>query len=195
MPLLIDGHNLIGQMRDLSLSDPDDEAKLIRRLQAYALRTNKRITVVFDPGRSDDTSRLGSGKEQRGKLTVIYAPARSKADDVIRELVGETRDRQGLIVVTSDRAIASFTRQCGVRVQSSRSFIQQMNRDLAGTTGVVEKPNAGKAEVDAWADVFKEPVPSPKPVTPDMPRRSAAEMKRRKRAEQLKRQAKKRPLI
>jgi len=35
MPLLIDGHNLIGQIPDISLSDPDDEAKLVLLLRRY----------------------------------------------------------------------------------------------------------------------------------------------------------------
>ena len=39
MPLLIDGHNLIGHLPDLSLSDPRDEVKLVARLQAYAARS------------------------------------------------------------------------------------------------------------------------------------------------------------
>jgi len=33
MPYLIDGHNLIAQMPGFSLSDPDDEARLVLRLR------------------------------------------------------------------------------------------------------------------------------------------------------------------
>ncbi len=47
MPLLIDGHNLIGRLPDLRLDDPDDEAKLVARLRTYCARTRKRITAVF----------------------------------------------------------------------------------------------------------------------------------------------------
>ena len=50
MPILIDGHNLIGQMSDLSLADPDDEAKLLQRLRGYRNVANQPITVVFDSG-------------------------------------------------------------------------------------------------------------------------------------------------
>ena len=32
---LIDGHNLIGQLPDLSLTDPDDEAKLVQKLTGF----------------------------------------------------------------------------------------------------------------------------------------------------------------
>src|SRR5689334_18162465 len=98
MPLLIDGHNLIGQMHDLSLSDPNDEDKLIARLQALVDRVKKRMTVVFDPNPLDNTPRIGHGKSQHGALSVIYAPPGRKADDIIRTLVGDTKDRQGLTV-------------------------------------------------------------------------------------------------
>ena len=33
MPLLIDGHNLIGQIPELSLADEDDEGKLVMLLR------------------------------------------------------------------------------------------------------------------------------------------------------------------
>jgi hypothetical protein len=36
MPFLIDGHNLIGALPDLDLDDPDDEARLVERLQRLA---------------------------------------------------------------------------------------------------------------------------------------------------------------
>src|SRR5262245_8805655 len=38
MHLLVDGHNLIGQMPGLSLADPDDEAQLVLLLRGYAMR-------------------------------------------------------------------------------------------------------------------------------------------------------------
>ena len=64
MPILIDGHNLIGRLPAISLQDPDDEEKLARMLSSYRARTGKSITVVFDPGgeflyNSGDTNILG----------------------------------------------------------------------------------------------------------------------------------------
>ena len=167
MPFLIDGHNLIGQMRDLSLSDPNDEDKLIARLKQFAERADKRVTVVFDPNPNDTTPRIGHGRTRMGNLTVIYTPAGNKADDVIRNLVGDVKDKQGLIVVTSDAAVANFTRMTGVRVESAADFIKRLRTALANQPSA-EKPQAGHREVDNWSDVFKDPEPSAdyKPVTP-----------------------------
>ena len=188
MPWLIDGHNLIGQMHDLFLSDPDDEEKLILRLRTVAEKTLKRITVVFDPAQNDDRIHIGSGRSQHGRLTVIYAHGGTKADDVIRIHVEEAKDKQGLIVVTSDAAVADFTRRCGVRVQSSQEFIKWMKAQTADKSNADLKPVGSAKEVVNWADVFKEPDPIPnsvkKPIVP--PAKKGA-----KRSEQLKTQVKK----
>ena len=50
MPYLIDGHNLIGSLPGLSLADPEDERKLLDRLQGYARRSRRRMIVFFDQG-------------------------------------------------------------------------------------------------------------------------------------------------
>ncbi|HFC11885.1 MAG TPA: hypothetical protein ENJ56_03500, partial [Anaerolineae bacterium] len=51
MNYLIDGHNLIGKIADIQLSDPDDEAKLLLRLINWAaVGKNRRVIVVFDGG-------------------------------------------------------------------------------------------------------------------------------------------------
>jgi len=71
----------------LSLSDPDDESKLVSRLMALAERTHKRLTVVFDPNPLDKTPSIGHGRSQHGNVTVLFAPSGSKADDVIRHMV------------------------------------------------------------------------------------------------------------
>ncbi len=46
--ILIDGHNLIGRMPGLALSDPEDEAKLVALLKRYRARHKRDIVVVFD---------------------------------------------------------------------------------------------------------------------------------------------------
>lgn len=196
MPLLIDGHNLIGQMHDLSLSDPNDEEKLIARLKQFAERAGKHVTVVFDPNPHDTAPSLGHGKSRVGPLTVVYAHAGSKADDVIRARVSDTRDKQGLIVVTSDAAVANFTRMNGIRVESAKDFITRMNAQPSGAPDQHQKPAGSHREVESWADVFKEPEPQPgaKPVLPLM-EKAARKARKRKKAEQLAAQIRKvRPL-
>lgn len=194
MPFLIDGHNLIGHMPDLSLSDPNDEDKLIARLKLFAERANKRVTVVFDPNPSDTTPRIGQGRARLGNLTVLYALPDSKADDVIRSMVSEFKDKQGWIVVTSDAAVAGFTRATGIRVESCPAFLKRM-RAAVTNRPTTEKPQAGAREIDNWADVFKEPEPSAddRPVTPIVKPKPA---KKKKKSEMLAEQLRNvRPLV
>lgn len=194
MPFLIDGHNLIGQMPELSLSDPRDEDKLMARLRLFAERAGKRITVVFDPSPSDTTPRIGQGRVRLGNLTALYALPGSKADDVIRSMIGEIRDKQGWIVVTSDAAVAGFARATGIRVESCAVFLRRMGEALADKPAG-EKPQAGAREIDNWADVFKEPEPSPqdKPVAPIVKPRPA---RKKKKSEMLAEQLRNvRPLV
>jgi uncharacterized protein len=190
MPLLIDGHNLIGQSRDLKLSDPHDEAKLIQRLKRYALKTQKQITVIFDRNPHDDSSTLWDAREDHGKVVARWAPHGKKADDVIRTLVGDEKDRRGLNVVTSDGAVASFVRACGVRVQSSGEFYKEMQNALGEKFDPDAKPlRSSKNEIDEWLSVFKEPETSKVEPLPFKDPVSAAEQKRLKRMEQLRKQA------
>lgn len=175
MPLLIDGHNVIGQMREISLSDPDDEDRLVAKLQRYASKVNKRITVIFDPGRHALPGRWPETR-QVGAVKVVFAQPGQKADDLIRDRVATERDKQGLQLVTSDAAVAGFARQCGIRnISSSSAFIKAMEAALGpGQAG--EKP-APHREYENWADVFKEPPPPvrPAPAAPPPPKPSKAE--------------------
>lgn len=167
MPILIDGHNLIGQMRDLALSDPDDEQKLVERLKRYATRANKRITVIFDPGRHTLPNLWTSTSQNQG-VRIVFARSGEKADDLIRARVSEERDKQGLQLVTSDAAVANFARACGIRhVTSSGDFIRAMELALRPASGP-EKPLPYK-EYENWSDVFREPPPPPSALPPPPP--------------------------
>ena len=70
MPILIDGHNLIGRLPGISLADADDEQALVRLLLSYRARTGKAITVVFDPGVSSTLSQT----RKVGGVEVVSAP-------------------------------------------------------------------------------------------------------------------------
>jgi hypothetical protein len=187
MPVLIDGHNLIGKLPDVKLSDPNDEDKLIAKLKQYVQRTGKQTTVVFDPPKHSEWFAWSDDRYELRKLEIVFATMGRKADDVIRERVAQAKDRQGLIVVTSDAAVANFARQCGVKnVRSSEEFARELQEALS-LSPPAEKPAVSKAELDEWLTVFKEPEPAPKP--PPQPRLDPKEAKRLRRMEQLKKQA------
>lgn len=150
MPLLIDGHNLIGKMPDLSLADPEDEAELVRRVQRYCQRHRRRAVIVFDAGvvggRSPSLS--GAGVE------AVFAPPGRRADDVIRERLGKLRDPAGWTVVSSDREIQKMARQVGARAVSAEEFAEMLR--ASPTRAREPSPRLSEEEIQEWLDRFRQ---------------------------------------
>ena len=153
MPYLIDGHNLIGQMRGLHLEDPEDEAKLIGLLRRYCARTRSKVTVVFDRGIPGSRRPPSSGG-----LTIRFAASPRTADDQIRDLLkalgGEARN---WIVVSSDHGVRSVARSYAARSLSSAEFLRhQLTR--VGPEAEGEKPQSppDKGEIDEWERLFRQ---------------------------------------
>jgi predicted RNA-binding protein with PIN domain len=151
VPILIDGHNLIGQLSTISLSDPHDEEKLLRLLIRYRARTAKRLVVVFDPGEGfalAETRRLGG-------IEVVFASHGSSADAIISRRVRRSRDRAGWLVVTSDNRLAETVTQLGARVQSATEFAAALSSEL-GNPPDWKDVSLSPEEVESWLALFEE---------------------------------------
>jgi predicted RNA-binding protein with PIN domain len=149
MPLLIDGHNLIGQLQGLRLDDPDDEAKLVQRLKGYAARNRKRITVVFDHGLPGGES-LGLGG---GGVSVVFASPGRSADGILLERIRDAGNPRGLTVVSSDRRVVAAAQARGVRVVRAEEFAEQMETPVHAEADYDMPLSAD--EVAHWLQVFK----------------------------------------
>ena len=104
---LFDGSNLFhaGTFRDR-----DELADL---LASFVAVRGARGVVVFD----------GVGAERRiGPLTVRYAP---HADAILERLAAEHRDRESVLLVTSDAAVRGTSGQ-EVRHRASRAFLDEL---------------------------------------------------------------------
>jgi predicted RNA-binding protein with PIN domain len=152
VPVLIDGHNLIGRLPDISLADPDDEARLVSRLQAYAGRTGKRVTVVFDRGLPGGPSRALSG----GRVEVVFAPTGRRADRVLVERIRRARDPAGLTVVTSDREVIATAQNRGARVMRSEVFVSELEVPPGPGADGKREVHLSPEEVEAWLALFEE---------------------------------------
>ena len=150
MPILIDGHNLIGRLSQISLQDPDDEEKLVSLLMSYRARTGKAITVVFDPG---ETSAL-SQKRRRGGIETVFAPHGSSADAVIAKRVRRSRNPRDWLVVTSDRDLAETVARHGARVRSAEDFAQELGALRDGSPDWKDAPPSAE-EVETWLSLFE----------------------------------------
>jgi predicted RNA-binding protein with PIN domain len=150
MPLLIDGHNLIGRLPDLSLEDPDDEALLVQRLRRYCLRHRRRATVVFDAGLPGGAALDLSAPP----VEVVFSSPSSTADAVIRERIQRARDPRGLLVVSSDRSVQEAARLRGARVEAAEDFAARLDQPSPPQAQEGER-TLSEDEVMEWLEVFE----------------------------------------
>lgn len=123
--ILIDGHNVIGQMPDISLADPDDEDKLVRKLSAHFERVRGRVVVVFDAGPNPPIDAL---PPPRGRIEVVFSRPPEKADDVIMRLITSDPNPKHLTVISGDREILACANRRRCRIIRSEAFVRELER-------------------------------------------------------------------
>lgn len=161
MTLLIDGHNLIGFLPDISLEDEDDERQLVMRLRNYRAHTRRPIIVVFDKGALPGSTPNLSG----AGVKVIFAREDSSADAVILERLRTASNPRAWTVVTGDRELAGRARQRGAEVLSPADFAARLQRppppvrrhkSRRGGEDEGEKPSHIRVDdVDQWLALFR----------------------------------------
>ncbi|MCO5186279.1 MAG: NYN domain-containing protein [Anaerolineae bacterium] len=168
MNYLIDGHNLIGKLPDIKLSDPDDEAKLVLKLINWAaVGDNRRVIVVFDRGMPG----IQWARFRSDHIKTVFVADGDSADNwLIQFMKREIRDPRQFTLVTSDNAIVKIARQLRIKQISSDQFGNEMSDELArllqGDQSVADDPAPLKPlprenprqlsdeEVAAWLDLF-----------------------------------------
>jgi predicted RNA-binding protein with PIN domain len=130
MHILIDGYNLIRQSIRLRRFERQSlEAgrnALISWLAEYRNRKGHRITVVFDGWVS------GSAQEERdysAGIHIIYSSRGVKADDVLKRITASTDEE--ILVVSSDREVASYATRRGKATLSSLEFESIVDKQSA----------------------------------------------------------------
>jgi len=156
MHYLIDGHNLIGKMRDIDLDDPDDEVKLILRLRGWSARSRKcKVTVIFDRG-------LPGGEDKglsSGQVKVVFAPAGRSADSLLINRIRNVKNPAEYTLVSSDQKIIRTAKACRLLVWRSETFVQRMNQAREQNMGnstveTADDPQMSVGEVDMWLEMF-----------------------------------------
>jgi hypothetical protein len=160
LPLLIDGHNLIGAniFEDIRLSDEDDEARLVARLRAWKNRYPGKIEVIFDHGITEGRSSALSG----GGVEVRFARNPTYADELIRRRV--RNPKKDLILVTNDAALRQEADRHNVEVWRSDDFVENMfnppipKRKPAANTTVSQDPGdtVTDKDVEKWMQLFQD---------------------------------------
>jgi uncharacterized protein len=168
MIYLIDGHNLIGKMPDISLSDPDDEEQLAHRLRQWAAENKSRqVIVIFDRGVLSGLARRLSNQQ----VKVFFAPTRTTADALLIKRVNEVRNPQQYRLISSDRQIIDAAKVRGMRFWRSERFVEMLGPAELPTEAADPKPHSEPAppsqkeqpqlsreDVAEWLELFG-PVP------------------------------------
>jgi len=150
---MIDGHNLIPHIPNISLQDPDDEERLIELLIAFCSKVNKRATVYFDRG-----ARGWQDPMLMGGVTARFIAAPRNADQAIsshlRNLRGEARN---WTVVSSDREVQRAAKSAGSRILSSREFAHLLHPAAPRIEEEPEKPSGpdSEEEIAFWEKLFQ----------------------------------------
>lgn len=185
MHYLIDGHNLIAKMPDISLEDPDDEVQLVLRLRSWASQRKKRkVTVIFDGG-------MPGGKDVKlstPSVRVIFAQEGRTADALLIARIFKAKNPGEFTAVSSDNQIITAANQKRMTILKSEKFVMKLGQEsiekrIMETAVVDDDPLVSQAEVDEWLDLFgpvPERPPSPKPTKKKKATKSTA--KQRKKA-------------
>lgn len=154
MSYLIDGNNLIGRTPEIDLTAPDARLQLLRRLANFRQlpgQRPRRLTVVFD-GAPEPNFPHGSSFQG---VRIFYSSPGSTADALIKQMVERQKDRRALTVVTSDRALYSHVRACGIQALTCEQFNHRLQAALEAA-GIEEKADVplGPDDLDEWMQYF-----------------------------------------
>lgn len=155
MPYLIDGHNLIPKIPNLSLESMDDEMELVSLLQEFCQRRQKQVEVFFD------NAPAGQPRARNfGNVIARFIPLPQTADQAIHnKLIRLGAIARNWTVVSSDHAVQSYARQARAQVISSESFARLIGQSLKNDPVETKKrsePSMSEAEIEEWLDLFNE---------------------------------------
>ncbi len=137
---ILDGYNIIhsdeklAKTARISLEAGRDE--LIRMVSSSATMRGEKISLVFD-GRSGSPNASATSRVQ-----VIFSTHPESADDLIKSMIGNYRKRRSILVVSNDRSIADYAKECGADVVGSKDFLLliRRKREQNEETSFSEKP-------------------------------------------------------
>ena len=154
MPLLVDGHNLIGQIPGIKLSDADDEGKLVMLLRRYSTaKRSRQVVVVFDHGVYGHPQTLdGYG------VSCHFARSPQDADAQLIKRIRALKRPRDWTLVTSDRQVVRAAQEYGVRVISSHEFARRLLAPSQPAAAPDEQRDIrqSEAQIDEWLRLFGE---------------------------------------
>jgi len=150
MAYIVDGNNVMGQTPGWHRDKPKARRRLLEQLATFARVKKARVTVVFDGSPDRD---LPDGSGFRG-VKVFFAEKGSDADTRIIRLVESSKDRRGLVVVSSDRSLCFKVRTQGATIVRSGEFRKQMEMVVESMPKVEDGEHFEIDDMNDWLRYF-----------------------------------------
>ena len=152
--IIIDGYNLIRQSNSFSDIDRQDiqlgREALLDTLAAYQRIKRHMITVVFD---GTNAPPFSQHKNRVKGINVKFSRSGESADSVIKRMAN--REREKVLVVSSDMDIVNFAVTKGAATISSYDFEEKITMAVYMDTKGVEREDEG-----GWVPTTKKKGPS-----------------------------------
>ncbi|MFC1833301.1 NYN domain-containing protein [Thermodesulfobacteriota bacterium] len=149
MPYLIDGNNVMAQKVGWHRDKAGARKQLIRDLAKFIAVHRVKVKVVFD-GIPD--AEFPDGCRYKS-VHVFYARPGLDADSRIKEFTDKASYRRDLVVVTSDKALGSYVRHRGAKVQPSGKFRAALRDTLE--MSVKNKGVNDPVDIKEWTEYFQ----------------------------------------
>lgn len=147
MPFLIDGHNLIPNIKGLGLNDIDDERELLIILSEYFKSIRKKALVFFDKGSTAASSGVPSAF-----VRAHFVKPPLNADKALIHFLSTTKKAaKNYTVVTSDREIIAEAQRLGARPISSSDFAKTIKNRSNGKKDTEKQP---ENDIEYWMKKF-----------------------------------------
>ena len=119
-------------------------------LARFAIARRVSVAVVFDGA---PEKHFADGASYKG-IRLFYSERGSNADERIKQLVEQSRERRTLLVVTSDRALADYVRRCGAQVVRAGEFRKKLEEAAADNSPQDMDEPSVKGELKEWMRYF-----------------------------------------
>jgi predicted RNA-binding protein with PIN domain len=150
MSYLVDGNNVMAQRVGWHRDKQGARRTLMDELARFALERRVSVAVVFDGA---PEKHFADGARYRG-IRLFYSERGSNADERIKQLVEQSRERRTLIVITSDRALADYVRRCGAQVIRSGEFRKKLEEMAANASPQDADEPSTSGELNEWMRYF-----------------------------------------
>jgi predicted RNA-binding protein with PIN domain len=143
---LVDGNNLIGHTKGISLKSGNCRQQLIDRLIPFLDRKRRRALVFFDGA--------GEGLRKSHRIQIEFSGRKLSADEQIRRKVAQSTAPKNLCVVSSDNWVYGYGRSCGSKALRCHEF-NRLLHDL-GDTESDSNDGVPPEDMKGWLRYFGE---------------------------------------